>query len=65
MQSFTARMPLLMATSTFVLGQRRWSSPQQCHLHCLHTVHLITDKISALDLDMILLSLVNKLFLSV
>jgi len=28
-QSFTARMPLLMATSTFGLGRRRWSSPQQ------------------------------------
>jgi len=27
-------MPLLMATSTFRLGRRRWSSPQQCYLHC-------------------------------
>ena len=26
MQSFTVRMPLLMATSTFALGRRRWSS---------------------------------------
>jgi len=29
-QSFTARMPLLTATSTFGLERRRWSSPQQC-----------------------------------
>jgi len=33
-QSFTARMPLLKPTSRFRLGRRRWSSPQQCHLHC-------------------------------
>jgi len=26
MQGFTARMPLLMATSAFGLGTRRWSS---------------------------------------
>jgi len=26
-QSFTARMPLLTATSAFGLGRRRWSSP--------------------------------------
>jgi len=31
-QSFTARMPLLMATSAFGLGRRHWSSPQQCYL---------------------------------
>ena len=31
-QSFTARMPLLTATSKFGLGWRRWSS-QQCYLH--------------------------------
>ena len=39
-QSFTARMPLLTATSVFGigLGRRRWSSPQQCYLHCLHTL---------------------------
>ena len=43
-QSFTARMPLLMATSTLRLGRRRWSYPQQCHLHCLCTfsLHLLT-----------------------
>jgi len=29
-QSFTARMHLLTATSAFGLGRRRWSSPQQC-----------------------------------
>jgi len=28
-------MPLLAATSAFGLGRRRWSSPQQCYLHCL------------------------------
>ena len=27
-----------MATSTFGLGRRRWSSPQQCYLHCLCTL---------------------------
>ena len=37
-QSFTARMPLLTATSTYGLGRRCWSSPQQlsrrsvCHM---------------------------------
>ena len=36
-QSFTARMPLLMAIGAFRLRKRRWSSPQQCYLHCLHT----------------------------
>jgi len=29
MQSFTARVPLLTATSAFRLGRIRWSSPQQ------------------------------------
>ena len=38
MQSFTARMLLLKATSTFGLERRRWSSPQQCCLHCLRTL---------------------------
>jgi len=38
-QRFTARMPLLMATSEFGLGRRCWSSPQQCYLHYLHTLH--------------------------
>ena len=33
-QSFTVCMPLLIATSTFGLGRRRWSS-QQCYVHCL------------------------------
>jgi len=36
-QTFTARMPLLMAASAFGLGRRRWSSSQQCYLHCLCT----------------------------
>ena len=36
-QSFTAHMPLLTATSAFGLGRRCWSSPQQCYLHCLCT----------------------------
>jgi len=30
LESFTARMPLLMTTSAFGLGRRRSSSPQQC-----------------------------------
>ena len=34
-QSFTAHMPLLTATSAFGLGRRRWSSPRQCYLQCL------------------------------
>ena len=38
-QSFTARMPLLMATSTYGLGRRCWSSTQQCYLHCLCTLN--------------------------
>ena len=42
-QSFTARMPFLTATSAFGLGRRRWSSPQQCYLHCLCTVLVIRD----------------------
>ena len=37
-QSFTARMPLLTATSAFRLGRRRWSSPQVLlYLYCLST----------------------------
>ena len=36
--SFTARMPLLTATSTFRLGRRRWSSLQECYLHCRCTM---------------------------
>jgi len=31
-------MPLPTATSTFGLGRRRWSSPQQCYQRCLRTV---------------------------
>jgi len=38
-QSFTARMPSLKATSAFRLGRRRYSSPQQCYLHCLHVIY--------------------------
>ena len=38
MQSFTAHIPLLVATTALGLGRRRWSSPQQCYLHCLHTI---------------------------
>ena len=37
MQSFTARMPFLTATSVFGFGRRRWSSPQQCYQRCLRT----------------------------
>ena len=36
-QSFTARMPSLTENRAFGLGRRRWSSPQQCYLHCLRT----------------------------
>ena len=42
MQSFTACIPLLTATSAFRLGRRCWSSPQQCYLHCLRTLRLRT-----------------------
>jgi len=28
----------LKATSAFRLGRRRWSSPQQCYVHCLRTL---------------------------
>ena len=38
----TARMPLLTSTSTYGLGRRRWSSHQQCFVHCLHTISLRT-----------------------
>jgi len=41
-QSFTVCMPLLTTTSAFGLGRRRWSSPQQCYLHCLRTVGRLT-----------------------
>ena len=34
-QSFTARMPLLMATAKFGLVRKCWSSVEQCYLHCL------------------------------
>ena len=37
MQSFTACVPLLTATSAFGLGRRCWS-PQQCYLLCLRTL---------------------------
>jgi len=36
-QSFTAHMPLLTATTAFGLGRRCWSC-QQCYLHSLHTL---------------------------
>ena len=38
MQSFTARMLLLIAASAFGLVRRCWSSPQHCYLHCLHAL---------------------------
>jgi len=43
--SFTAHMPLLMATSMFGLERRRWNSPQQCYLHCLHSPYLTCSQI--------------------
>ena len=42
-QSFTVHMPLLTAISAFGLGRRRWSSPQQCYLHCLRTLLLTSE----------------------
>jgi len=33
-------MPLLTATSAFGLQRIRWSSPQQCYLHCLRTLYV-------------------------
>ena len=41
-QSFTARMPLLTATSALGLGRKRWSSHQQCYLHCLRIITIKT-----------------------
>ena len=38
LESFIAHTPLLTATSAFGLGRKRWSSPQQCYLHCLYTI---------------------------
>ena len=49
MQSLTARMPLLMATSVFGLGRRRWSSYLQCYLHCLRTSKLDRVKLGCND----------------
>ena len=45
-QSFTALTPLLTATSAFGLWRRRWSSHQQCYLHCLYfsLTHLMQRK---------------------
>jgi len=39
-RSFTAHIPLLMATSAFGLESRHKSSPQQCVLHRLCTIAL-------------------------
>ena len=43
-------MPLQMVTSAFRLWRRRWSSPQQCYVHCLRTslqsLHLIHSSFS-------------------
>jgi len=51
-QSFTAYMPLVIATSIFRLGRRRWSSLPQCYLHSIHTILLL----------LLLLLLFNGLF---
>ena len=40
-QSFTACMSLLTATSAFGLWRRCWSYPQQCYLHCLHAINYV------------------------
>ena len=55
-QRFTACMPLLTATSAFGLGRRRWSSHQQCYLHCLHTLMTAT---STFELDRVFLNSVT------
>jgi len=58
-QSFTAHMPLLTATSAFELGRRCWSSPQQCYLHCLRTINDNKD-ISASAFDTVLCKLCHS-----
>ena len=40
---FNCLMPLLMATSAFGSGRRRWSSPQQCYLQCLKPFPQVTE----------------------
>jgi len=48
-RSFTAHMPLLMATSTFKQGKRHCDSVQWCYVHCLLTVgkHYISNAVIA------------------
>jgi len=47
-QSFTAYMPLLMATSTFGWGKRSQSSPLHCYLQCLHTLNKLLYLLTAI-----------------
>jgi len=37
--STTVLQPSCRSPSAFGLERRRWSSPQHCYLHCLHTTH--------------------------
>jgi len=37
--STTVLQPSCRSPSAFGLERRRWSSPQHCYLHCLHTAH--------------------------
>ena len=39
-KALLSALPLLMATGALRLRRRRWSSPQRCYLHRLHTVNL-------------------------
>jgi len=44
-QSFTAHVLLLTATSSLVLWRRRWRSPQRCYLHCTVSVIAVINNI--------------------
>ena len=46
MQRFTAHVPLLKTTSAFGIGRRRWSSPQQCYLHCLRAIAITSKQLN-------------------
>jgi len=43
-KAWVTRIPLLTATSTCGLGNRRWNSPRQCYLHCLRTLKCCTKR---------------------
>jgi len=65
-QSFTACMPLLTASSAFILEIRYWSAPQQCYLHCLHMLFiflffLFWESIMSLNTSVIISLLLSSL----